>query len=209
MSFTPGITTTASEGRIYAIAGQALYVLRDGGGRGARLPHGPSGGLLYFGDLDGEACFARAVLDERDAPAGTEPVALRQLFGVLSDEEFGVAGRALGLATWERDHRFCGRCGNPTERDNHERVRTCTVCQHGAYPKLSPAVIMLVGATGARCSAATRASRCRSSARSPASSRSARRSRRPSRARSRRRPASRSPTSATSAASRGRSPARS
>ena len=148
MTFTSGITTTASEGRIYAIAGQALCVIRDGAGHGARLPHGPAGDLLYLGELDGEPCFARAVVQEGDEPAGTEPVALRQLFGVLSDEEFGVAGRALGLATWERDHRFCGRCGETTERDDHERVRTCTACHHGAYPKLAPAVIMLVERDG-------------------------------------------------------------
>jgi NAD+ diphosphatase len=67
---------------------------------------------------------------------------------VLSDEDFGVAGRALGLTAWDRDHRFCGRCGSPTERSTTERVRTCTACKHGAYPRLSPAVIMLVERDG-------------------------------------------------------------
>jgi NAD+ diphosphatase len=140
--FTPRITTTATRGRIFAIAGQSLHVVRDG--ERARVPvAAPPPGALYLGDLDGEACFAvDGALD-----AG-EPAALRQLFGVLSDDDFGVAGRALGLTAWDRDHRFCGRCGAPTERSTTERVRTCTACKHGAYPRLSPAVIMLVERDG-------------------------------------------------------------
>src|SRR5262249_24492108 len=42
----------------------------------------------------------------------------------------------------------CGRCGAPTERSTVERVRTCTGCGHGAYPRLSPAVIALVERDG-------------------------------------------------------------
>ena len=107
---------------------------------------------------------------------GTEAMPLRQLFGTLTDEEFAVAGRALGLTAWDRDHRHCGRCGAATERSTTERVRTCPGCGHGAYPRLSPAVIVLVERDGRACSRATRARGCRSSARSPALSRSARRS---------------------------------
>ena len=148
MTFTPGTTTTAKEGRIYAIAGQALCVLRDSQGAGARVPHGPTDGAIYLGMLDGEPCFATRLSRGDEPPAGTEPVALRQLYGVLSDEEFGIAGRALGLTGWDYDHRFCGRCGAPTERASDERVRICTRCKHGSYPRLTPAVIVLVERDG-------------------------------------------------------------
>jgi NAD+ diphosphatase len=148
VTFTPGIATTANEGRIYAIAGQALHVVRDSKGAGARVPHGPKDRALYLGMLDGEACFAMRIARGEAGPAGTEPVALRQLYGVLSDEEFAIAGRALGLTSWDHDHRFCGRCGAPTAPADHERVRICTSCKHGAYPKLAPAVIMLVERDG-------------------------------------------------------------
>ncbi len=144
MVFQAGVTTRAIEGRLYAVTGQSLFVVRDGAA--ARMPVGAAGDALYLGELDGEPCFA---LETREPPvAGSEPVARRALFGVLSDEEFAIAGRALGLTAWDRDHRFCGRCGAPTERSADERVRTCTACRHGAYPRLSPAVIMLVERDG-------------------------------------------------------------
>ena len=67
---------------------------------------------------------------------------------MLDDEDFGIAGRALGLTSWDRDHRFCGRCGGATARSTVERVRTCAGCGHGAFPRLSPAVIALVERDG-------------------------------------------------------------
>lgn len=142
MTFTPGISSPASHGRLFVVAGPSLYVLRDP----VRVPEGDAGDALFLGDLDGVPCFARA----EAPPPGSEAMPLRQLFGVLSDEEFGVAGRALGLTAWDRDHRHCGRCGMPTDRSPRERVRSCTACGHTAYPRLSPAIIVLVEREG-RC----------------------------------------------------------
>lgn len=134
--------TSATRGRLFVVTGHTLHVYRDP----VRVPVVDVDNDLYLGELDGEPCFARA-----DAPPpGTEAHPLRQLFGVLSDEEFGVAARALGITAWDRDHRHCGRCGAPTERSTVERVRTCTACGHAAYPRLSPAIIVLVERDG-RC----------------------------------------------------------
>jgi NAD+ diphosphatase len=142
VAFVPGVTTTATRGRLFAIVGQAMHVQREGDRASTPIAEPPTG-ALYLGDLDGEACFAV----DGDIAHG-EPVALRALFGMLSEEEFGVAGRALGLTAWDRDHRHCGRCGAATERSTSERVRTCPSCNHGAYPRLSPAVIMLIERDG-------------------------------------------------------------
>jgi NAD+ diphosphatase len=137
VTFVPGIVTTARRGRLFATTPDAkLFVL------GNEVPIGDvDDSALYLGELDGEPCFATQ-------RAEGEAVSLRQLFGVLSDEAFGVAGRALGVSAWDRDHRFCGRCGGETARSTTERLRTCAQCKHGAYPRLSPAVIMLVERDG-------------------------------------------------------------
>jgi NAD+ diphosphatase len=147
--FTPGITSTAAEGRLYLISGQALCVTYEASGGEPRVPFGPvPRQSLYLGDLDGAPCFARLLGDGDAIPEGTDAIALRQLFGALPDDDFAIAGRALGLTAWDRDHRYCGRCGSPTERSSTERVRTCTRCGHGAYPRLSPAIIALIERDG-------------------------------------------------------------
>ena len=142
VTFVPGIATTATHGRVYAIAGQTLHVVP---GEPPTIPvDETTRDDLFLGDLDGTPCFAR---DDRP-PAGTVAMPLRALFGVIADEDFAIAGRALGLTAWDRDHRYCGRCGFATERSTADRVRTCSSCRHASYPRLSPAVIMLVERDG-------------------------------------------------------------
>jgi NAD+ diphosphatase len=149
VAFTPGVTSTAATGRLYVITGQSLCVTYQAGGGEPQIPVGPAPrGALYLGELDGAACFARLLGDGEPPPEASDPIALRQLFGALPDDDFAVAGRALGLTAWDRDHRYCGRCGAATERSQTERVRTCSRCGHGAYPRLSPAIIALVERDG-------------------------------------------------------------
>jgi NAD+ diphosphatase len=69
---------------------------------------------------------------------------LRTLFGVISDELYAVAGRAMQLLDWDRIHKYCGCCGKETFIRKTERCRECTICGHLAYPKLAPAVMALV-----------------------------------------------------------------
>lgn len=159
MSFVPGVSSSATAGRLYVLTGQSLCVVE---GSPPSVPIGPTTApaapsstaepaepaWLYLGQLGDEPCFGRTLLDGEAPPSGTAAVPLRQLFSVLPDDDFGIASRALGLTAWDRDHRFCGRCGAPTRRSPSERVRLCTACNHGAYPRLSPAVIVLVERDG-------------------------------------------------------------
>jgi NAD+ diphosphatase len=151
VAFTPGVTSTATatSGRLYVLTGQSLCVTYAAGSGEPAVPIGPvPRGALYLGDLDGAPCFAHLLGEGEPAPEGSDPIALRQLFGALRDDDFAIAGRALGLTAWDRDHRFCGRCGTRTERSLTDRVRTCLRCGHGAYPRLSPAIIALVERDG-------------------------------------------------------------
>jgi NAD+ diphosphatase len=151
MAFTSGVTSSAAVGRLYLFRDQALCVARDvardaaRGAEGVRIATGPvPAGAVFLGELDGEPCFAAALEPDDPVPEGSELVPIRQLFGALPEHDFALAGRGLGLVAWDRDHRCCGRCGAPTSPSTTERVRTCSRCGHGAYPRLSPAVIVLV-----------------------------------------------------------------
>ena len=104
---------------------------------------------LYLGRLAGTACWAaEAPADASPPPPGLAWEGLRTLFSVLEDAHFALAGRAIQLLDWDRSHRFCGRCGAPTEAKSEERVRACPACKLGVYPRLSPAVMALVRREG-------------------------------------------------------------
>ena len=59
-----------------------------------------------------------------------------------------LAGRAAQVLEWDRAHRYCGACGTPTELQARDRARTCPACGQVAYPRLSPAMMVLVWREG-------------------------------------------------------------
>jgi NAD+ diphosphatase len=78
------------------------------------------------------------------APGGHQARKLRSLFGRMDDALLAVAGRAWQIAEWSRTHRFCGACGGPTTHVAGERCMRCPACGHMAYPRISPAMMVLV-----------------------------------------------------------------
>ncbi len=95
----------------------------------------------YLGRLDELDCWA---LQLREAPAGWQGTALRAAMLQFPDALMGLAGRAAQVLEWDRAHRYCGVCGTPTEPAAHERSRKCPACGHSAYPRLSPAMMVLI-----------------------------------------------------------------
>lgn len=84
-----------------------------------------------------------------DVPHGLDPadgaaIDLFSYHGRTSESEWLAAGRAVQLVEWARTHRFCGRCGTPTELGANERAMRCPSCGLTAFPRLAPAMITLV-----------------------------------------------------------------
>jgi NAD+ diphosphatase len=98
----------------------------------------------FLGELDGAHVFAAEIASDAEIPDGLAFRALRQLYGVVDDQIFDLAGRAAQILEWDRSHQFCGRCGGPTEFAPGERAKRCTLCGSLSFPRLSPAVITLV-----------------------------------------------------------------
>ena len=101
-----------------------------------RVLLGRHGSTLYW--------VAELPSEVADIPAGHRLEGLRPLHGHLNDVEWNIGGRATQLWDWYRDHQFCGRCGNPMEMSAGERSMRCPVDGLLSYPRLSPAVIVLV-----------------------------------------------------------------
>ena len=96
-----------------------------------------------IGRWNGRYCRATWVPKETAAPAGHEFKGMRSLFGRLEEPALAVAGRAFQVAEWARTHRYCGMCGQPMSLVPGERAMRCA-CGHSAYPRISPAMMVLV-----------------------------------------------------------------
>ena len=71
---------------------------------------------------------------------------LRQMLATMSPGEFRAAARERELEEWRSINRFCGKCAAPMKPHANpaECALVCSKCGYTAYPKLSPAVIVLV-----------------------------------------------------------------
>ncbi len=101
-------------------------------------------GFHPVGLLDGRYCRAGWLPKGMVACEGHAFRKLRALFGAMDDALLAVAGRAFQIAEWARTHRFCGACGAPTVQVDGERCAKCPACQFMAYPRISPAMMVLV-----------------------------------------------------------------
>lgn len=69
---------------------------------------------------------------------------LRTLMSDLPESHVRAAGSAAQIIDWDRNNRFCGRCGHQMEQRTGERAKACPTCGLVAYPRISPAVIVAV-----------------------------------------------------------------
>jgi NAD+ diphosphatase len=98
----------------------------------------------YLGSFDTRPCHAVEVAEGTIPPAGMTFEGLRALYGRLDEDLFGIAGRAVQIIDWDRTHRFCGRCGTPLRTKSTERAKECPQCGLLHFPRLAPAIIVLV-----------------------------------------------------------------
>lgn len=148
--FVPGHELPAREREgALLFAAQGLELLVEEREGAVSIPTGAALPALiqdahFIGTLDGRDCYATPYPKGQEPPAGMKLVTARGLFRALDEVLLAVAGRALAIAEWDVTHRFCGRCGVPTELVPGERARRCPTCRTPFYPRISPAVIVLI-----------------------------------------------------------------
>jgi len=113
--------------------------------------------VAFLGLVDGAAHFAidiSAIEDPLAAlPADGVFEDLRTIGPLLDHDEGTVLAYARGLFSWHRRHLYCGVCGHPSESGQGGHIRACTNPDCGAqhFPRLDPAVIVLVHDDAGRC----------------------------------------------------------
>jgi NAD+ diphosphatase len=134
---------------VFAFRGRDLLVLSDGD----RLVVPDAAAWSVFGletvrenelMVAGTAAFAVELSADAQPPAGTAFENLRRVYFAADEATVGLASRAVQVVEWDRGNQFCPRCGGPAERVAAELAKRCPSCRTQAYPRLSPAVIVLV-----------------------------------------------------------------
>ncbi|MGC5022704.1 NAD(+) diphosphatase [Micromonospora sp. DT47] len=115
---------------------------------------------VFLGLDDGAALFAADLSGRTEAEAvrlagAAAAVDVRSLVGRLGPAEAAVQAYARGILHWHRQQRYCGGCGSATLPRDGGHVRACSgpACGRLLFPRIEPAIIVLVEAPGSpdRC----------------------------------------------------------
>ncbi len=98
-------------------------------------------GVAYFAVFTGpdEPMPATGNPDEETVQSAVRDVGL-----LLSATEGGLVVHALALARWHQNHRFCARCGHPSDVESAGHTRRCPSCRAQHFPRTDPAIIVLI-----------------------------------------------------------------
>jgi len=98
----------------------------------------------YLGQLNHHHCYAGEAAEGVTPPTGMNFEGMRQVYGRLDDDLFWIAARAVQIVDWDWTHQFCGRCGVQLRMKPTERAKECPQCGLLHFPRLAPAIIVLV-----------------------------------------------------------------
>jgi len=129
------------DGGVYVRTGSAPTIVEH---VSPALPEGQKRHAQYLGHRESVPWYAIEVPGDLPPPGRLTYSGVRELAGLIPDEELAIAGLAVQLTDYDRATRFCGWCGTATGPVRTERGKVCPSCHRVTYPRLSPAVIVLV-----------------------------------------------------------------
>jgi len=119
---------------------------------------------FYLGRFHECDCYGALARADLEPSGGLRFSPARALFAELDEATLEIVGRAIALVDFETTHRFCGRCASRTASGGAapptvtagsvsvpplgEHARHCPNCGLTFYPRIPPAVIVLVERDG-------------------------------------------------------------
>ena len=97
--------------------------------------------LAHFDNFD---IYCAELSTESSLPTQINPVPLRKALELLGAEWYTIAVKAYSIINWDKNHQYCGRCGNVTVHKAGTFERVCSSCSLTFYPRISPSVIVLI-----------------------------------------------------------------
>lgn len=100
--------------------------------------------VQYLGHEEKTPVYAAEIVTGAAPPEGMVFSGVRELNGRIPDRELALAALAVQVIDFDRTTQFCGRCGSQTVQSATERAKLCPSCGFVEYPRLSPAIIVLI-----------------------------------------------------------------
>lgn len=97
-----------------------------------------------LGSFHNAHCFCAEIDAQAILPHSVTAIPLRKAFEIVGNDWYGMATKAFSVINWDRNHQFCGYCGNKTIHKLGQFEKLCERCGHTFYPRISPSMIVLI-----------------------------------------------------------------
>jgi len=83
---------------------------------------------------------------EEVLPENWKVIPVRQMITIMSTENINLSGvlRTFHIAQWRKDSKYCGTCGAENNTIPFQTQRLCPKCGRLEFPRICPAVIVLI-----------------------------------------------------------------
>ena len=113
--------------------------------------------MSFLGELKGESYFIADVSGQNGSfleklKSFGSFMDFRKIMNSLSPDDASILAYARALTYWQSRNKFCGKCGSRTKLMDagHKIICTSDNCRSELFPKIDPAVIVLISA-GEKC----------------------------------------------------------
>lgn len=101
---------------------------------------------ILLGYADGQPILAApAAMASEALPETIKAIDHRSVYiqRLIDEAALGALAQGAALLSWNASHRFCSKCGNPSEMRAGGYKRHCPACGSDHFPRTDPVVIML------------------------------------------------------------------
>jgi len=99
--------------------------------------------MLKVGELGNNDCYVFE-MEFTQLPENCVSLDFRQALKLMNNHDIAASNRARQMLHWNREHKFCGHCGQLTEISAVETAKVCPSCKARFYPRIMPAVIIAI-----------------------------------------------------------------
>ena len=140
------------DGRVYLKLDDGVFDPWYGATESAPLKAVLDHAILLGFDADGPALAAPVETTPDELPETIKAVDYRSVYiqGLIDEPALGALAQGAALLAWNASHRFCSKCGQPSQMRAGGYRRHCPACGADHFPRTDPVAIMLT-VTAEKC----------------------------------------------------------
>ena len=97
---------------------------------------------IYLGHFNNQHAFTIEINDLKILDYHL--VELRDFYEIAPEDVYLLSSRAIQIINWDKNHKYCGKCGTKTKTNEEEMAKVCPNCGFMSFPRLSPAIIVAI-----------------------------------------------------------------